>query len=60
VLGVQQPERLIRQLDICSAIVQRVPLFWLRPRPGMGSAELAAVVEAHARDELESAGAQAA
>jgi hypothetical protein len=58
--GVQAPERLMRQLDVCSAIARRVPLYWLRPPPGVGSAELAAAVEAHARGGLPTTRARAA
>jgi hypothetical protein len=48
VVGVQTPERLRRQLDVCSAIVRSVPLFELRRPPGVGSEQLAAIVHEHA------------
>jgi hypothetical protein len=52
VLGVQTPERLLRQLDVCAAIVRSVPLYCLRPAASAGSAELAELVDHHARETL--------
>jgi hypothetical protein len=49
VLGVQTPQRLLNQLDVCAAIAARVPALWLRPRPGTGSAELARAALAEVR-----------
>lgn len=49
VLGVQTPERLRRQLDVCAAIARSIPLFWLRLAPGMGSEQLGETVDSHAR-----------
>jgi hypothetical protein len=48
VVGVQTPERLRRQLDVCSTIVRSVPLFELRRGPGVASERLAQVVDEHA------------
>ncbi len=49
VLGVQTPERLRRQLDVCAAIARSIPLFWLRITPDMDSQRLAELVASHAR-----------
>jgi hypothetical protein len=48
VVGVQTPERLRRQLDVCAAITRSIPLFELRRAPGVGSEQLAAIVHEHA------------
>ena len=50
VLGVQTPSRLRNQLDVCASIASGVPMFRLRIGPGVGSEELASVVEEHALD----------
>src|SRR4051794_9100941 len=47
VLGVQTPQRLLNQLEVCSAIAREVPLFRLRVAPGVGSSELAEIVHVH-------------
>src|SRR4051812_35209580 len=47
VLGVQTPDRLRTQLDVCAAIARRVPAFRLPVVPGVGAAELAATVDSH-------------
>ena len=59
VLGVQTPERLLRQLDVCAAIVRTVPLYRLRVASG-ASAALAERVEAHTREVLGDRAASAA
>jgi hypothetical protein len=48
VVGIQTPERLRRQLDVCASLVRGVPLFDLRIAAGRGSEELAALVHEHA------------
>jgi hypothetical protein len=60
VLGIQTPERLMRQLDLCAAIVRDVPLFRLRIVPGVGSERLAAIADEHARQALGSEAKSAA
>src|SRR4051794_23682986 len=47
VLGVQTPERLRVQLDVCAAIARSVPAFQLPVAPGVTARELAEVVDAH-------------
>ena len=59
VRGVQTPERLLRQLDVCATIARSVPLYWLRPA-GLGSAQLAELVDDHARDVLRDRATRAA
>ena len=49
VLGVQTPERLLRQLEVCAAVVRSVPLYRLRVTSGVASAALAERVDDHAR-----------
>lgn len=48
VLGVQSPERLRNQLDICATIAARVPSFWLRATAGADAGRLAQTVADHA------------
>jgi hypothetical protein len=55
VLMVRTPERLRRQLDLCAAIADRVPIFRLRIAPGVGARETAAELDEHVRA-LEPAG----
>jgi hypothetical protein len=52
VLGVQTPERLLNQLDVCSAIAREVPLFRLRIGRGVSAERLAATVHEHMAREL--------
>lgn len=56
VLGIQTPERLRRQLDVCAAIVHSVPLFRLRVRPGIGSEQMAETADLHQQGVLAPAG----
>jgi hypothetical protein len=48
VLGVQTPERLRNQLDVCADLAREVPLFWLDVAPEGGAARSAAAVADHA------------
>jgi hypothetical protein len=50
VLGVQTPERLLNQLEVCSALARQVPMFWLDIDRDEGSARLAEKADAHARN----------
>jgi HPr kinase/phosphorylase len=52
VLGVQTPERLRNQLEVCAEIAAAVPMFSLRIAPDTGAELLAATVDAHARELL--------
>jgi hypothetical protein len=47
VLGVQTPERLRNQLDVCAAIAARVPGFELPVADGVSAEQLAATVHEH-------------
>ena len=47
VLGVQTPERLRTQLDVCAAVASDVPAFRLPVAPGVGAADLADIVGSH-------------
>ena len=57
VLGVRTHERLANQLDLCAQLDREVPMFALEVAPDTGSAHVAELVEAHAREELGTAGA---
>jgi hypothetical protein len=57
VLGVQTPERLRNQLDVCATLARAVPMFSLGVSPEAGSRQLADVVERHARATLGAAAA---
>jgi hypothetical protein len=57
VFGVQTPERLRNQLDVCAALASAVPMFALDVSADDGSQRLADVVERHARSTLGAAGA---
>jgi hypothetical protein len=57
VMNVRTPERLRNQLDVCAAIVQHVPLFWLEIETGTGARRLAERVEEHVRVSLAAPGA---
>ena len=46
---VHRADRMIRQLDIASALARNVPVVLLRVKPGVGAPELAAQVEDHVR-----------
>jgi hypothetical protein len=46
--SIRTPERMRRQLDLCADLAELVPMFRLHVAPGMGPAELAAEVRAHA------------
>jgi hypothetical protein len=48
VLSVQTPHRLQNLLDVCSEIAHSAPAFRVRMRPGVGAAELADKLHAHA------------
>jgi hypothetical protein len=52
VFGVQTPERLRNQLEVCAALARTVPMFSLQVSPATGSRQLADVVERHARATL--------
>ena len=52
VLGVQTPERLRTQLDVCAAIAREVPAFRLPVAAGVGAGELAGIVQAHVEGAL--------
>jgi hypothetical protein len=47
VLGVQTPERLRNQLDVCAALAREVPMFRLRVATGMAAERLAGEVHTH-------------
>lgn len=49
VLGVQTPQRLRNQLDVCAAVAHQVPGFKLPVAPGVSAEQLAATVEEHLR-----------
>lgn len=48
VLGVQTPERLRNQLDVCAELARTVPAFHARVAPGRDAAALAAAIARHA------------
>jgi hypothetical protein len=48
VLGVQTPDRLLNQLDVCAALAREVPMFRLRIAPGTTARQLAGTVRDHA------------
>ena len=52
VFGVQTPERLRNQLEVCAALAGRVPMFALDVSPDSGSQRLADIVERHARSTI--------
>jgi hypothetical protein len=47
VFGIQRPERLQRQLDVCAAIANRVQAYRLRVTAGLDAGALAEVVSSH-------------
>jgi hypothetical protein len=49
VFGVQTPERLRNQLDVCAGLARAVPMFSLEVSAEAGSERLADIVERHAR-----------
>jgi hypothetical protein len=52
VLGVQTPERLMNQLDVCAAIAREVPMFTAGVAADVGSERLAERLEDHTRSVL--------
>jgi hypothetical protein len=46
-LSVRTPERLTRQLDLCAAIAESVPIYRATVAPGLSAAELAGQVARH-------------
>lgn len=53
VLGVQTPERLLNQLDVCAAIARQVPMFRLRVGAGVGADRLGEIVHDHLTEQWE-------
>ena len=52
VLGVQTPERLANQLDVCAQLARAVPLYTLRIAPGTSAEWLAEQVQSHVDREV--------